>query len=61
MIKEFKFEDDSQIKFQILEDGSLAISMQARHLGKDFKYTSSSVVLTPEETKEFIVWIGSKK
>jgi hypothetical protein len=41
-----------------MDDGSLAVSMQARHLGKDIKFTSSSVMLTPEETVEFVNWLG---
>jgi len=56
--KEFRFEDNSLVRFEIMDDGSLAVSMQARHLGKDIKFTSSSVVLTPDETVEFVNWLG---
>jgi len=56
--KEFRFEDNSLVRFEIMDDGSLAVSMQARHLGKDIKFTSSSVMLTPEETVEFVNWLG---
>jgi len=59
MTKEFHFEDNSMVKFQLLE-GGLAISMQARHLGKDIKFTSSSIVLTREETIEVLNWLMSK-
>ncbi len=58
MNKEFRFEDNSLVRFEIMDDGSLAVSMQARHLGKDIKFTSSSVMLTPEETVEFVNWLG---
>lgn len=58
MNKEFRFEDNSLVRFEIMDDGSLAVSMQARHLGKDIKFTSSSVVLTPDETVEFVNWLG---
>jgi len=58
MNKEFRFDDNSLVRFEIMDDGSLAVSMQARHLGKDIKFTSSSVVLTPDETVEFVNWLG---
>ena len=54
--KMFKFDDNSFIRFQILEDGSLSVSLQARHLDKEYKHTSSSVVLTKEETYDFANW-----
>lgn len=58
MNKEFRFEDNSLVRFELLDDGSLAVSMQARHLGKDIKFTSSSAVLTPAEVIEFVNWLG---
>lgn len=58
MNKEFRFEDNSLVRFELLDDGSLAVSMQARHLGKDIKFTSSSTVLTPEEVIELVNWLG---
>ena len=58
MNKEFRFEDNSLVRFELMDDGSLAVSMQARHLGKDIKFTSSSTVLTPEEVIELVNWLG---
>jgi len=58
MNKEFKFEDNSLVRFELLEDGSLAVSLQARHLGKDVKFTSSSALLTPDEVIELVNWLG---
>jgi hypothetical protein len=58
MDKEFRFEDNSLVRFELLDNGSLAVSMQARHLGKDVKFTSSSTILMPEEVVELINWLG---
>lgn len=56
MEKEFRFEDNSFIKFQMIE-GCLSIFIQSNHLGKEIKYTSSGLILTEEETNELIEWI----
>lgn len=58
--KEFRFDDNSLVRFELMEDESLAVSMQARHLGKDVKFTSSSVVLTPEEVVELVNWLADQ-
>jgi hypothetical protein len=57
--KEIKFEDGSLAKFSI-KKGALSFYIQARHLGKEIKTTSTTVTLTPEETAEFYKWIGKK-
>lgn len=56
MDKIIKFDDNSMAKFKI-EDGALTFFIQARVLGKDIKTTSTTVGLTPEETKELVEWL----
>lgn len=58
MNKTFKFGDNSSVSFELMDDNCLAITMQARHLGQDVKYTSSSVLLTEQEVVDFTDWLG---
>jgi len=58
--KVINFEDGSLIKAEVLEGGKMAITLQARHLGEEIKYTATSVELTSEETIDLINWIGDE-
>ena len=57
--KVLKFEDGSMLKVEILE-GKITLILQARHLGPETKFTSTSVELTSEETIELVNWIGDE-
>jgi len=56
--KIFEFEDNSKLKVEILEDGSMSVLLQARHLGKDFKFTSASVILSQDNAVDLVNWLG---
>ena len=57
--KEFQFEDGSLARFMV--DGrSLYFYIQAKHLGKEVKVTSTTVTLTPEETSDLFSWLKNK-
>jgi len=58
--KEIKFEDGSIARFMINEEGALSFYIQARHLGKEIKTTSTTVALTSEETTNLLTWIGNE-
>lgn len=58
--KLLKFEDGSSLKAEILAGGRIVLSLQARHLGEEIKYTSTNVELTSEETIDLINWIGDE-
>ena len=58
--KILKFEDGSLLKAEILEGGKIALTLQARHLGEEIKFTATSVELTSEETIDLVNWIGDE-
>jgi len=58
--KTIKFEDGSLARFIIKGDGSLSFYIQARHLGKEIKTTSTTVTLTPDETVDLLSWVGNE-
>lgn len=56
--KEFEFEDGSIAKFLIDDFGlTLTIILQAVHLGKELKLTSTQTVLDPNKTLELFRWL----
>ena len=55
--KTIEFGDGSFARFE-LKDGSLIFFIQAKHLGKDIKTTSTTVSLTKEETMDLIGWLN---
>jgi len=57
--KEFQFEDGSLARFTV-DSGSLYFYIQAKHLGKEVKVTSTTVTLTPEETSDLFSWLKNK-
>lgn len=58
MEKTFEFEDGSLARFTI-KDGSLIFFIQAKHLGKEIKTTSTTVSLTKEETIDLVNWAAN--
>jgi hypothetical protein len=58
--KIIKFDDGSLLRAEVLEGGKMLIVLQARHLGEEVKFTATSVELTPDETLDFINWIGDE-
>lgn len=58
--KVIKFTDNSSMRVEILEGGKMSLTLQARHLGEEIKFTSASVELNSEETIDFINWIGDE-
>lgn len=56
LAKLIEFEDGGLFRIEKQEDGIL-ITIQAKHLGKDFKITSSSAKLNKPEIKEIIKWL----
>jgi hypothetical protein len=50
------FDDGSFARFELI-DGALVFFLQAKHLGKDIKTTSTTVSLTQEETIDLINWL----
>lgn len=57
--KILEFDDGSLLKAE-LDNGKLTLMLQARHLGKEIKFTSASIQLTSEETIEFTNWLGDE-
>lgn len=57
--KILKFDDGSLLKTE-LSNGELTLILQARHLGREIKYTSASIKLTQEETIELTNWLGDE-
>lgn len=55
-----EFGDGSHMLLKKLENG-VKITLQAKHLGDNFKITSISAVLNEDEVKNIIEWIGEKK
>jgi len=58
--KVLKFEDGSMLKVILLNGGKITLILQARHLGEEIKYTSTSVELTSDETIDLVNWIGDE-
>ncbi len=58
MKKEFRFDDDSKALFEFSDNGSMSITLQAKHLGKDFKITSSNVTLSSDNVYDLANWIA---
>lgn len=58
-LKTIEFGDGSQLSVAI-QDAKITFTLQARHLGKEIKFTSASVELTPEETLDLVNWIGDE-
>jgi len=54
--KVIEFEDGSVAIFT-MEEGRLELFVQARHLGKEIKTTSTTVRFTEEETKSILEWL----
>ena len=54
--KIIKFDDGSFARFELI-NGALVFFLQAKHLGKDIKTTSTTVSLTQEETIDLINWL----
>jgi len=60
MPKEISFGDGSHISFDVKDNGSMTVVLQAKHMGKEITVTSSSVELTPEETVDIVNWIAQE-
>lgn len=56
-MKQFEFEDGSKATFEFTEEG-LAITLQAKNLGKEVKITSARAVLDNNNLTELVNWIG---
>ena len=59
MKKEFEFEDGSKLSLEFM-DQNLAITLQARHPGKELKITSASVLLSEENVVSLVNLLGNK-
>jgi hypothetical protein len=58
--KEIEFGDGSVVKL-IVNDGTLCLTIQGRHMEEDKpKFTSATVTLDSEETIDLINWIGNE-
>lgn len=55
MKKEFEFEDGGKATFVIDEMG-LTIVLQAVHLGKELKITSTQAILSHDKAKDLVEW-----
>lgn len=54
--KTFEFADNSKITFEYKGD-MLYITLQARHLGKEIKFTSATAYLDAQEVEELANWL----
>jgi hypothetical protein len=57
MEKLIEFEDGSYLEL-IKEGKELQVTLQAKHLGKDFKITSMTVVLNKDEVADLQKWLS---
>jgi hypothetical protein len=58
--KEIRFDDGSIVKL-IINNGSLYLTIQGRHMKEDKpKFTSATVTLNSEETVDLINWVGKE-
>lgn len=54
----FNFEDNSSFELVLCDDGSMEITLQAKHMTDNFRITSSSVRLSPDNVNELLKWFG---
>jgi len=58
--KVFKFEDGSSLRVIIENGGAVNITLQANHLGTEFKTTSASIKLGRDNVMKLMSWIGEE-
>jgi S-adenosylmethionine synthetase len=58
MEKLIEFEDGSYIELIVNDDKEIQVTLQARHLGKEFKITSMSVSLQKDEAIDLQEWLS---
>ncbi len=58
MEKLIEFEDGSYIELVVNDDQEIQVTLQARHLGKEFKITSMSVNLRKDEATDLQKWLS---
>jgi hypothetical protein len=59
-MKQFNFEDGSFLVIDLDKDGCLEMVLQAKHVGEEFKITSTSVKLSPDNVNELVNWLVDK-